>query len=225
MTFEFPGVPFVARQPRVPLPSLNRLPLYYRYLLEAREQRLPVVSSEMLGDAAGVPAAQVRKDLGYLGEFGRPGIGYDVVEMQEKLAEQLGLATEREVIVVGAGRLGSAISAYPGFKTYGLRIAALFDRDPSKVGSSVGGLQVLDVAHLPAYVARRSIQVAILAVPASVAQAVAEELVGAGILAILNFAPVRLEVPPQIVVSNEDLAARLATLCFRMIYGEKSSSV
>lgn len=207
------------KRPKIPIPSLNRLPLYYRYLLEAREQRLSVVSSEMLGDAAGVPAAQVRKDLGYLGEFGRPGIGYDVAEMQRRLAELLGLATEKEVVVVGAGRLGSAIAAYPGFATYSLRIAALFDKDPSKVGSKVGELEVLDADDLPSFVRGRGIQMAILAVPAAAAQQVARQMVEAGIRAIMNFAPVKLEVPSGVVVSNEDLAARLATLSFRMTYG------
>jgi len=209
----------VNKRPKIPIPSLNRLPLYYRYLLEAREQRLSVVSSEMLGDAAGVPAAQVRKDLGYLGEFGRPGIGYDVAEMQRRLAELLGLATEKEVVVVGAGRLGSAIAAYPGFATYSLRIAALFDKDPSKVGSKVGELEVLDADDLPSFVRGRGIQMAILAVPAAAAQQVARQMVEAGIRAIMNFAPVKLEVPSGVVVSNEDLAARLATLSFRMTYG------
>jgi len=209
----------VNKRPKIPIPSLNRLPLYYRYLLEAREQRLSVVSSEMLGDAAGVPAAQVRKDLGYLGEFGRPGIGYDVAEMQRRLAELLGLATEKEVVVVGAGRLGSAIAAYPGFATYSLRIAALFDKDPSKVGSKVGELEVLDADDLPSFVRGRGIQMAILAVPAAAAQQVARRMVEAGIRAIMNFAPVKLEVPSGVVVSNEDLAARLATLSFRMTYG------
>lgn len=212
----------MVNRPKVPTPSLNRLPLYYRYLLEAREQRLTVVSSEMLGDAAGVPAAQVRKDLGYLGEFGRPGIGYDVAEMQRRLAELLGLAMEKEVIVVGAGRLGSAIASYPGFATYSLRIVALFDQDPAKVGTRVGGLEVLDVEDLPRFVQERSIQMAILAVPSAVAQKVANQLVAAGIKAILNFAPVKLEVPSGIVVSNEDLAARLATLSFRMTRGRDS---
>lgn len=212
----------MVNRPKVPTPSLNRLPLYYRYLLEAREQRLTVVSSEMLGDAAGVPAAQVRKDLGYLGEFGRPGIGYDVAEMQRRLAELLGLAMEKEVIVVGAGRLGSAIASYPGFATYSLRIVALFDQDPAKVGTRVGGLEVLDVEDLPRFIQERSIQMAILAVPSAVAQKVANQLVAAGIKAILNFAPVKLEVPSGIVVSNEDLAARLATLSFRMTRGRDS---
>jgi len=209
----------VNKRPKIPIPSLNRLPLYYRYLLEAREQRLSVVSSEMLGDAAGVPAAQVRKDLGYLGEFGRPGIGYDVAEMQRRLAELLGLATEKEVVVVGAGRLGSAIAAYPGFATYSLRIAALFDKDPSKIGGRVGELEVLDADELPRFVRSRGIQMAILAVPAAAAQQVATQMVDAGIRAIMNFAPVKLEVPSEVVVSNEDLAARLATLSFRMTYG------
>ncbi len=208
-------------RPKVPTPSLNRLPLYYRYLLEAREQRLTVVSSEMLGDAAGVPAAQVRKDLGYLGEFGRPGIGYDVMEMQRRLGELLGLAKEKEVIVVGAGRLGSAISSYQGFATYGLRIAALFDSSPARIGSTVGGLSVLSIDDLDKYVKEHGIQMAILAVPASAAPRVAEQLVAAGIKAILNFAPVKLEVPPGVVVSNEDLAARLATLSFRMTHGRE----
>ncbi len=212
----------MVNRPKVPTPSLNRLPLYYRYLLEAREQRLTVVSSEMLGDAAGVPAAQVRKDLGYLGEFGRPGIGYDVAEMQRRLAELLGLAMEKEVIVVGAGRLGSAIASYPGFATYSLCIAALFDQDPAKVGTRVGGLEVLDVEDLPRFIQERSIQMAILTVPSAAAQKVANQLVAAGIKAILNFAPVKLEVPSGIVVSNEDLAARLATLSFRMTRGRDS---
>lgn len=207
------------RAPKVPTPSLNRLPLYYRYLLEAREQRLGIVSSEMLGDAAGVPAAQVRKDLAYLGEFGRPGIGYDVAEMQRRLGQQLGLATEREVIVVGAGRLGSAISSYGGFATYGLSVAAIFDKDRSKIGSKVGNLEVRDVHTLGEFVKERSIQIAILAVPAPAAAEVAKELVKAGITAILNFAPAKLEVPAGVVVSNEDLAARLATLMFRMTHG------
>jgi redox-sensing transcriptional repressor len=215
----------VERNPKVPIPSLNRLPLYYRYLLEAREQRLAVVSSEMLGDAAGVPAAQVRKDLGYLGEFGRPGIGYDVVEMQKKLAEMLGLCTPKDVIVMGAGRLGSAISAYRGFATYSMRIAALFDVDPTRVGSRIGSMEVLDAAQMPQYVRNHSIQMAILAVPASAAQQVADALVKAGITAILNFAPVRLDVPAGVVVSNEDLAARLATLSFRSLHGKSCDTL
>jgi len=204
---------------RVPTPTLNRLPLYYRYLLEAQELRLAVVSSEMLGDAAGVQAAQVRKDLAYLGEFGRPGVGYDVAEMRNKLARQLGLDVERAVVVVGAGRLGSAISAYRGFATYGLHIAALFDNNPERIGAQLGSLQVMDVSLLPGFVQERSIRMAIVTVPASEAQAVAEWLVQVGITAIMNFAPAKLELPRGVVVSNEDLAARLATLAFRLSHG------
>ncbi len=211
------------RHPKVPTPSLNRLPLYYRYLLEAKEQRLTVVSSEMLGDAAGVPAAQVRKDLGYLGEFGRPGIGYDVEEMKRRLSEELGLVVQRDVIVVGAGRLGSAISAYPGFAAYSLRIVALFDNAPGKIGTRVGSLEVLDTADLPSFISKHSIQIAIITVPAVAAQRVAEELVAAGIIAIWNFAPVKLELPSHIVVSNEDLAARLATLSFRLTHLKRNA--
>lgn len=207
------------QRPRVPTPTLNRLPLYYRYLLEAQELRLAVVSSEMLGDAAGVPAAQVRKDLAYLGEFGRPGVGYDVAEMRNKLAQQLGLDVEREVVVVGAGRLGSAISAYRGFATYGLHIAAIFDNNPERIGARLSSLEVMDVARLPGVVQERSIRIAILTVPASEAQQVAEGLVRAGITAIMNFAPAKLELPTGVIVSNEDLAARLATLVFRLSHG------
>lgn len=198
------------------MPALNRLPLYYRYLLEAQELRLSVVSSEMLGDAAGVPAAQVRKDLAYLGEFGRPGVGYDVAEMRHKLATQLGLDVEREVVVVGAGRLGGAISAYRGFTAYGLHVAGVFDNNLQRVGTHLGDIEVADISTLPEFVHDRSIQIAILTVPATEAQRVAEDLVKAGITAIMNFAPVKLELPDGVLVSNEDLAARLATLCFRM---------
>ena len=204
-------------RPRVPIPALNRLPLYYRYLLEAQELRLGVVSSEMLGDAAGVPAAQVRKDLAYLGEFGRPGVGYDVAEMRRKLAGQLGLDVEREVVVVGAGRLGGAISADRGFTAYGLHVAGIFDNSPHRIGTRLGDTEVQDIAKLPEFVKSRGIQIAILTVTAYEAQKVAEELVQAGITAIMNFAPVKLEMPKGILVSNEDLAARLATLCFRMV--------
>ena len=215
----------MGRGVKVPLPSQTRLPLYHRYLREAREQRQAVVSSERPGDAVGVPAAQVRKDLGYLGEFGRPGIGYDVVEMQRKLGEQLGLTDVKDAVVVGAGRLGSAISAYPGFATYGLQIAGLFDNDPARVGARVGAMEVMHVSELPRFVAQRSIRIAILTVPAQAAQKVAQQLVEAGITAIWNFAPVKLEVPSRVVVSNEDLAARLATLSFRMTHDRESSAV
>jgi redox-sensing transcriptional repressor len=203
-------------RPRVPNPALNRLPLYYRYLLDAQEQRIGVVSSEMLGDAAGVPAAQVRKDLAYLGEFGRPGVGYDVGDMRSKLAGQLGLDVERDVVVIGAGRLGSAISAYRGFSAYGLTIAGIFDNSARMIGTKVGDLEVQDIDKLPSFMQKRPIQIAILTVPASDAQKVAERLVSWGINAIMNFAPVKLELPPNVELSNEDLAARLATLCFRL---------
>jgi len=196
----------------IPAPSLRRLPIYYRRLVQALADGQAVMSSRELGDAAGVPDAQVRKDLGYLDYEGRPGVGYDVRELAAGLENFLGLVNDKEAVVVGAGHLGTALALYGGFERYGLRIVALFDADPAKLGTLPDGRQILPVAKLTDLVSRLQVQIGIIAVPEQAAQDVAERLVAGGVRAIWNFAPCKLALPADVLVKNEDLAAELATL-------------
>ncbi len=211
----------MSQKPGLPRPSLSRLPLYYRFLVEAAERGETIVSSEDIGRALGLPSAQIRKDLSFLREFGRPGVGYDVEALAASLEDFLGLANDKEAIVAGAGRLGQALAAYPGFAPYGLRIVALFDTDPDKAGQEVAGRKIYPWEKMPDLVARLHIQMGIITVPAAVAQEVAAAMVGAGIRAIWNFAPVRLLVPEGVWVENEDLATRLATLSYHVVRRSK----
>jgi redox-sensing transcriptional repressor len=200
----------------VPRPSLSRLPLYYRFLVEAAGRGETVVSSDEMGQALGLPPAQIRKDLSYLREFGRPGVGYHAGALAGRIEELLGLASDKEAIVVGAGRLGQALAAYPGFAAYGLRIVALFDNDPVRIGQEVAGGTVFPLSRLQNLVPRLNVQMGIITVPADAAQQVADAMVEAGITAIWNFAPVRLVVPEGVWVENEDLASRLAMLSYHL---------
>lgn len=201
-------------KPDIPRPTLGRLPLYYRCLGEAARLGREVVSSEDIGRALGLPAAQVRKDLSYVRDLGRPGVGYPVGVLLASLKQCLGLTSDKEAIVVGAGRLGQALAAYPGFAAYGLRIVALFDHDPAKIGQQVAGCTIHPLGDLPCLVQRLHIELGIITVPAPAARAVADAMVEAGIVAIWSFAPVALVVPEGVQLEHEDLAARLAVLSY-----------
>lgn len=205
----------------IPRPCVMRLPHYYRRLLQALQNHQAIISSQELGEEAGVPAAQARRDLSYLGEAGRPGVGYGVAELASRLERFLGLGELKEAILVGAGNLGRALASYPGFGRYGLRIVALFDRDPTKIGARIGALEVRPMEELGAFVRQRKIKIGILATPAPPAQSIAEWMAEAGIAVIWNFAPVSLELPARVMVFNEDLAARLATLSYYMMQGKE----
>ena len=196
----------------IPLPSLRRLPFYYRRLVEALDEGAMVVSSEELGASAGVTGAQVRRDLSYIDEEGRPGIGYAARALASRLEEFLGLVNDKEAVLVGAGNLGRALASYTGFARYGLHIVALFDADPAKIDMPVGEHKVMPMAKLTDLVSRLHIQMGIITVPACAAQSVADAMVTAGIRIIWNFAPCRLVLPDSVLVKNEDLAAELATL-------------
>jgi len=196
----------------IPTPTLNRLPIYYRRLLDAGEEGAAYVSSAELGRSAGVPPAQVRKDFSYLAQKGRPGVGYEVPALASHLEEFLGLVNAKEAVLAGVGNLGRALALYPGFPAYGLHIVVLFDNDPDKVGQEVGGRTIIPVGQMGDTVRRRKIRIGIITTPAAVAQEVADAMVEAGIKAIWNFAPQSLEVPGDVYVKNEDLAAELAVL-------------
>jgi redox-sensing transcriptional repressor len=196
----------------IPAPSLRRLPIYYRRLRQMLDQGVEIASSKDLGESAGVPDAQARKDLSYLELDGRPGVGYNARSLAADLESFLGLVNDKEAVLVGAGNLGMALALYPGFARYGLRIIALFDSDPAKLGDLPDGRQVLPVEKLTDLVDRLQVRIGIIAAPESVAQEVADAMVAGGIEVIWNFASCKLKAPAEVLVKNEDLAAELATL-------------
>jgi redox-sensing transcriptional repressor len=180
------------------------------------------VSSRELGEALGMADSQVRKDLTHFGQFGQPGIGYRVPELILRVRRVLGTDQISKVLLVGAGNLGRALSAFRGFKKRGFELVAVFDKDPSKVGEPTGGsesLAIQPMSDMPKVVRKHGIRLGILAVPADAAQQVADEMVAAGIRAVLNFAPTSLRVGPEIRVASVDLAIHLEQLSFQLSAG------
>jgi redox-sensing transcriptional repressor len=198
----------------VPEATVARLATYLRALSVLVDHGVATVSSEELAAAAGVNSAKLRKDLSYLGSYGVRGVGYDVTTLAEQIARVLGLGEHRAVALIGVGNLGQALAGYAGFASRGFRVAALLDADPKRIGTTVRGLEVLDVRNLARVVAEHGISIAVLAIPAAVAQAVCDAVVAAGVTSILNFAPVVLSVPGHVDLRKVDLAAELQILSF-----------
>jgi redox-sensing transcriptional repressor len=201
---------------RVPEQTIRRLPIYLRCLVQAQSLNMPVINSLGLAQMAGSNAAQVRKDLSYLGELGTRGIGYDVEALIAHISHVLGVSESRRVAIVGFGRLGSALLGYSGFSERGFEVAGVFDSDPAKVGTTVAGTLVRSMDGLEDGLRALEIEIVLLTVPADVAQEVADRVVDAGVRAILNFAPVRLEVPDDVRVRPVDLSAELQVLSFHL---------
>ena len=213
---------------RVPAAVIARLPELLAILDEASRQGTHTLSSDELALSIDVSGAMVRKDLSFLGFSGTRGIGFDVAALRYQIAQVLDLNADRPVALVGCGHLGRALVAYPGFAAQGFRIAAAFDCDPSIIGSRVGGceeLPVHDVSLLETVIATAGIRMAILAVPATSAQAISDRLVAAGVVGLLNFAPVSLVVPPAVRVRRTDLAAELQILAFHARHPGTAASV
>lgn len=196
--------------------TVRRLSLYLRFLEEFQAQGIDTVSSEALAARGGTTSAQVRKDLSFFGSFGKRGLGYSAPELVTRLRDILGLKQSYQVIVVGAGKIGSALVQYRGFAQRGFHIAAAYDNDPAKVGLKWNGLVVRDVKQLDRDLAREPMDIAILSTPAHAAQALAERLVRSGIKAILNFAPVQLLVPAHVAVKNVNMALELEALSYAL---------
>jgi len=203
----------VTRQP-IPRKTVYRLSLYYRSLQRLKANQIATVSSAALAKAAGVKPTQLRKDLAYFGQFGTRGLGYDVEALSTKLTEALGTARLQPVILVGAGNLGAALLHYGGFAKEGFEIIAAFDADASPRRVAALRVPLLRMSALRDFVAGRGVKMAILAVPATAAQEVVNELVLAGIIGILNFSPILLQVPDGVVVNNVDLALELENLSY-----------
>lgn len=205
---------------KVPDVVVFRLAAYRRALRE-----LPAgagrVSSKTLAALTGYSAAQIRKDLSLFGQFGQPGVGYSVPELEAALVRIFGLEGERRVALVGVGNLGAALLAYRGFRESGFRIVAAFDVDPRKVGSTVAGVRVRHVADLERVVRGKRVELAVITVPAAAAQEVADAAVRGGVRGILNFAPAVVRVPDGVLLRNVDLGAELERLsCLVNLRGE-----
>ncbi|WP_456695754.1 redox-sensing transcriptional repressor Rex [Aeromicrobium sp. P5_D10] len=198
----------------IPDATVARLPIYLRALNALGEQGVATCSSNELADAAGVNPAKLRKDLSYLGSYGTRGVGYDVEYLRYQIALEIGQTQDWDVVIVGVGNLGSALSAYQGFSTRGIRVAALVDADPERVGTVISDIVVSPMSDLDAIVAERSISIGIIATPGSAAQEVADRLVAAGITSILNFAPALVQVPDGVDVRKVDLSIELQILAY-----------
>ncbi len=174
------------------------------------------ISSKQLGESLGLTDAQVRKDLTYFGQFGHPGIGYRVDELINEVRHILGTDKVWNVILIGAGNLGRALTTYKGFNAKGFALVAVFDNDPTKVGRKIGPFQIQPLVELAATVQKHAVKLAVMAVPADNAQDVADQLVDAGIRGLLNFAPVSLSVPKDVALNAVDLAVQLEQLSFQV---------
>lgn len=197
---------------RVPLPALQRLSTYIRCLMQLEHEGIESVSSQDMEAYTGVSAAQFRKDLSYFGEFGKRGIGYRVRDLRERIAHLLQVDEEQNVLLIGAGHLGSALIAYPGWRSYHFRIAAIFDKDPEKVGSTIRRVPVHDIDTLEEANKTIGAKIAILAIPAWEAQSIAARLISAGVTGLINFAPIKLQVPEHVIVRDVCFICELAIL-------------
>ena len=201
-------------RPAIPRKTIYRLSIYLRCLARLRENGLGTVSSEALAKAAGVKSTQLRKDLACFGTFGTRGLGYDVAELSQKIADELGTSRLQPVILAGAGHLGLALLSYRGFEREGFEIVAAFDAEPGRKREKEIKQPIYGMEELPQFVQKNGVRMAILTVPAAVAQETANALVRAGVTGILNFAPIVLTVPEEVMVNNVNLAIELENLSY-----------
>lgn len=194
--------------------TTNRLSIYLRCLEELSASGVRTISSEELAKRFRLNPAQIRKDLAYFGEFGIRGVGYCVNDLREHLKRILGLDREHRVCIIGAGRLGTALADYNGFKKSNFSVVALFDVDRSKIGKTVGAVRIYDLREFHEIVKRERIEIAVIAVPACSAQSVLDEIVRAGIKAVLNFAPVPLVADGSVKIKTVDLTTSLESLSY-----------
>jgi redox-sensing transcriptional repressor len=194
--------------------TTNRLSVYLRCLNNLAETGAKTISSKGLADRFHLNSAQIRKDLAYFGEFGVRGVGYTVDGLSRHLTHILGLDREHRVCIVGAGRLGTALADYYGFRKANFTVSAIFDADQKKIGKKVGDIAIFDVKNFAAVVKRDKIEVAVIAVPAQNAQNVLERVIKAGIKAVLNFAPVALKASSDVKLKTIDLTTSLESLSY-----------
>ncbi len=198
----------------VPAVTVPRLALYLRKLRELRSRGVDRVSSKDLADMIGLNAAQIRKDFSYFGEFGTRGVGYEVARLVEEITHTLGLDHAWNVIIVGAGLLGTALARYRGFSEQGFRLVGMFDSSATVIGASYGSGRVRSIADLEAFCREEQVDIAMVTVPAGEAEATIARLTVAGVHAVLNFAPVKVHAPEGVLVRQVDLSSELMSLSF-----------
>jgi redox-sensing transcriptional repressor len=201
---------------RVPDSTVRRLSLYLGFLEELDADGAPTVSSDLLARLGGTTSAQVRKDLSIFGSFGKRGLGYSVHELTGRLRDILGLQHEWRVCVVGAGKIGLALAQFPAIGEKGFHVVAAYDALPSKIGTRWGPLTVRDIADLEKDARTERFDIGVIAVPADAAQKVADSLVEAGVHAIMNFAPVQIVVPPDVVTRTVNMGLEFEALSFAL---------
>lgn len=203
---------------KIPEPTVARLPIYFRCLIELKENGVAVASSEDLAARAGVKASQFRKDLSYFGEFGIQGLGYPVSHLLDRISSIMQLNKEHDVVLVGAGNLGSSLLNYPGFQKWGFKITRVFDNNPQKIGKKLGETTIEDIQNIPKSL---NIPIGIMAVPATAAQQAAQTLIHAGVKAILNFSGKKINSHKDVVVRNVDMTHELAILTYYLSVDNK----
>lgn len=202
---------------RISESTIHRLSLYYRALSLLEKENYKTVSSKELAKREKLTPAQVRKDLSFFGSFGTRGLGYPVQELKIKIASILGIDRSWRVALIGLGNIGSALVSYKEFQKQGFQIVKLFDNDQRKIGSNHKGIVVSDVKNLQSELKEAKIEMVVLAVPATVAQYIVDDVVRAGVKSILNFAPVNLKVPEDVHLRNENMVMELEYLSFAMV--------
>lgn len=200
----------------IPLVVIRRLPIYQRYLDELNRMNIERIASPELAARIGITASQLRQDLSWFGSFGLQGYGYNVPELLRAINHIIGLDQKSRMVLVGYGNLGRAIAGYEGFQRRNFLLQAAFDNNPAKWGPADQGITVYSLKELPQYLKDHAIQIGILAIPSATAQATADLLVNAGIQGIWNFSPVRLNVPPNVIVEHLHLTNSLMTLSLKI---------
>ncbi len=196
--------------------TISRLSRYYRTLGRLIEKKVQTVSSDEIAEIDGVTSAQVRKDLSFFGTFGKRGLGYNTLDLQNNIGNILGLYKKWNVALVGIGNIGRALVDYNEFKKQGFLIKLLLDNDPDKIAQKVHDLEIKPFSDVSKHIKQHKIQIAIVAVPAGVAQKVVDRLVESGVKAVLNFAPLSLKVPKDVVIKNENMSIELEALSYHL---------
>jgi redox-sensing transcriptional repressor len=204
---------------QIPDIVVGRLPQYLRSLQRMAREGRTLTSSQELGERLGISAAQIRKDLSQFGEFGKQGTGYQIAYLIEQLQKILNVDHEWEIAVIGAGDIGNAVARYKGFSNRGFRVCMIFDINPEKIGLQIGEFVVLDYANLAEIIQAARIKIAMITVPANRAQEVADRLVDAGVKAILNYAPISINVPEGVRVQYIDPSIHLQRMTYYMAEG------
>ena len=202
---------------RISESTIHRLSLYYRALSLLEKENFETVSSKELARREHLTSAQVRKDLSFFGSFGTRGLGYPVNELKKKIAGILGIDRIWKVALIGIGNIGSALVSYKEFSRQGFHIVKLFDNDHRKINSNHKGIVVSDIKNLAHELKEDGIELVVIAVPATVAQYIVDDVIAAGVKSILNFAPVNLKVPDDVHLRNENMSMELEYLSFAMV--------